>query len=94
MLTKIKARFRRFFSRWIRNPFMGIKLPPITDNDLNFEYRIRRIFRDRVTGDASDQRFISYMTLEDYTKDFIVFYKSNRESFRLDYSQRDGHFRV
>jgi len=33
-------------------------------------------------------------TLEDYNKDFITFFTARRSDFYLDYSQKDGHFRV
>jgi len=33
-------------------------------------------------------------TLEDYDKDYITFFTARRSDFYLDYSQKDGHFRV
>ncbi|HOM29448.1 MAG TPA: hypothetical protein PLS81_08315 [Deltaproteobacteria bacterium] len=94
MFKKIKKGLRRLFSRWMGNPFLGVKLPHITDSDLSFEHGLRRMFREKPFKDAPDHGFISYLNLEDYTRDFIVFYKTNRNSFRLDHSQKDGHFRV
>jgi hypothetical protein len=41
-----------------------------------------------------DEIFRSFGSLEEYNQEFVVFFKAHRREFLLDYSQRDGHFRV
>jgi hypothetical protein len=41
-----------------------------------------------------DEMFRSFGSLEEYNKEFVSFFKAHRREFLLDYSQRDGHFRV
>lgn len=90
MFIHLLRNLRLFLMRWLGNPFNGIKLSPIADEDLCFDPDVERMMEDRALGDA----FRSFGTLEDYNRDFITFFKSHRSDFYLDYSQKDGHFRV
>jgi hypothetical protein len=38
--------------------------------------------------------FKSFSTMDDYNKDFLSIFQTYRKDFVLDYSQKDGHFRV
>ncbi|HPI93745.1 MAG TPA: hypothetical protein PK350_11475 [Deltaproteobacteria bacterium] len=81
---------KRLWMRWLGNPFHGVKLYHITDEDLCFDPDVERMIRECELQDA----FKSCGSLEDYNKDFVNFFTSNRRQFHLDYSQKDGHFRV
>ncbi len=94
MFTRIVQRLRLLWARWFCNPFIGVTLPPISERDLRFDADIQKFVCRRSKPDAPPHAFISYMTIEDYNKDFIVFYRSNRSQFCLDHSHNDGHFRV
>lgn len=94
MFSRIKKRLKKFWTRWLGNPFLGVKLPHISDSDLRFDGDIQKLISRRKSEITFGHGFISYSTQEDYNKDFIVFYKAHRSSFYLDYSQSDGHFRV
>lgn len=72
------------------NPFQGVELYRIKDEDLQFDPDIDRIMRES----ELDEIFRSFGNLEEYNKEFVVFFKAHRREFLLDYSQRDGHFRV
>lgn len=90
MFTQLLRHLNRIWTRWLRNPFHGIKLSPITDEELCFDPDVERMIRECELQNA----FRSYGTLEDYNKDFVIYFKSHRSDFYLDYSQKDGHFRV
>ncbi|HOS97447.1 MAG TPA: hypothetical protein PLR71_03855 [Deltaproteobacteria bacterium] len=81
---------RMFLQRWLGNPFHGLKLSHIEDQDMYFDPDVERMIRECELRDA----FRSFGTLEEYNRDFATYFKSHRGDFYLDYSQRDGHFRV
>jgi hypothetical protein len=72
------------------NPFQGVELSCINEEDLQFDPDIDRIMRES----ELDEIFRSFGSLEEYNQEFVVFFKAHRREFLLDYSQRDGHFRV
>jgi hypothetical protein len=72
------------------NPFHGVELSCINEEDLQFDPDIDRIMRES----ELDEIFRSFGSLEEYNQEFVVFFKAHRREFLLDYSQRDGHFRV
>ena len=90
MFIRLLGRLKRMWTRWMRNPFYGVRLSPITDEELCFDPDVERIIRECEFRDA----FRSFGSLEDYNRDFAVFFKCHRSEFYLDYSQKDGHFRV
>jgi hypothetical protein len=72
------------------NPFQGVELSCINEEDLQFDPDIERIMRES----EFDEIFRSFGSLEEYNQEFVVFFKAHRREFLIDYSQRDGHFRV
>jgi HSP20 family molecular chaperone IbpA len=72
------------------NPFQGVELSCINEEDLQFDPDIDRIMRES----ELDEIFRSFGSLEEYNQEFVVFFKAHRREFLIDYSQRDGHFRV
>jgi hypothetical protein len=72
------------------NPFQGLEFSCINEEDLQFDPDIDRIMRES----ELDEIFRSFGSLEEYNQEFVVFFKAHRREFLLDYSQRDGHFRV
>ena len=90
MFTQILLALRKIWLRMTLNPFQGVELSSIKDEDLQFDPDIDRIMRES----ELDEIFRSFGSLEDYNKEFVVFFKAHRREFLLDYSQRDGHFRV
>jgi len=57
---------------------------------LKFDPDIERMVREC----ELDEVFRSFGSLEEYNKEFVMFFKAHRKEFFLDYSQNDGHFRV
>ena len=49
------------------------------------------LFTDRNTM-AGD--FRSFSSTDDYNRDFLCIFQAFKKDFYLDYSQKDGHFRV
>jgi hypothetical protein len=90
MFTQILRKLRKFWKWMTGNPFQGMELYCIKDEDLQFDPDIDRIMREH----ELDEIFRSFGNLEEYNKEFVVFLKAHRREFLLDYSQRDGHFRV
>lgn len=90
MFTHVLARIRRIWTRLLRNPFQGIQLSHISEQDLCFDPDVERMLREGELPDA----FRIFGTLEDYNRDFVMYYRSHRSDFFLDVSQKDGHFRV
>jgi len=90
MIGRILITLRKIWLRITGNPFHGVVLSHITDEDLQFDPDIDRMIMEAEMSDP----FRSFMTIEEYNKEFIVFFKAHRNEFLLDYSQRDGHFRV
>ncbi|MGC9325492.1 MAG: hypothetical protein ACP5G0_12185 [Desulfomonilia bacterium] len=41
-----------------------------------------------------EDEFRSFRSTDEYNRDFLCIYQSNKRSFLIDYSQKDGHFRV
>ncbi len=72
------------------NPFHGVSISYISDEDLKFDPDIERLIRDCEINDL----FRSFGSLEEYNREFLSYFKAHRRDFLLDYSQRDGHFRV
>jgi hypothetical protein len=90
MLTRILLALRTLWRRMTGNPFQGVMIECISDEDLQFDPDIDRLLTDYEFNEA----FRSFGSLEEYNKEFVTFFKSHRRRFLLDYSQRDGHFRV
>jgi len=90
MFTQILRALKKIWIRVTGNPFQGVELSCIEDEDLQFDPDIDRIMREN----ELDEIFRSFGNLEEYNKEFVVFFKAHRREFLLDYSQRDGHFRV
>ena len=90
MGTRWLLALRRFWRRITGNPFLGVTINSITDEDLRIEYNMDRMIREY----DLDDDFRSFGNLEEYNREFLVFFKTHRREFLLDYSQKDGHFRV
>jgi hypothetical protein len=90
MFKLILLALRKIWFRITLNPFQGVEFSSIKDEDLQFDPDIDRMIRES----ELDEIFRSFGCLEDYNKEFVVFFKAHRREFLLDYSQRDGHFRV
>lgn len=90
MFIRILAALRRIWLRMTRNPFHGVVISRITDADLQFDPDIERILRESEIPDL----FRSFRSLEEYNREFMMFFKAHRSEFLLDFSQKDGHFRV
>lgn len=89
-MKRIRTTLRKLWTRITGNPFHGVELSHITDADLQFDPDI-----DRMIMEAEfDDPFRSFGSAEEYNREFIVYFKAHRSEFMLDYSQRDGHFRV
>jgi hypothetical protein len=41
-----------------------------------------------------ETNFRNFESLKEYNQDFLAIFKTHRTDFVLDYSQKDGHFRV
>lgn len=90
MFTQLLRTIKKIWMRWRTNPFCGIQLSPIAEEDLCFDPDVERMIRECELRDA----FRTFGTLEDYNREFVSYFKSHRSDFYLDYSQKDGHFRV
>ena len=90
MFTRMLHVLRKYWRRITHNPFQGVKISIITNEDLQFDPDIDRMLRES----EFDEMFRSFGSLEEYNKEFVTFFKAHRREFMLDYSQRDGHFRV
>ena len=90
MIRRILIGLRKIWLRITGNPFHGVVISHITDEDLQFDPDIDRMVMEAEMNDP----FRSFVTIEEYNQEFIVFFKAHRNEFLLDYSQRDGHFRV
>jgi hypothetical protein len=90
MLKPILRALRKIWLRMTLNPFQGLEFSCINEEDLQFDPDIDRIMRES----ELDEIFRSFGSLEEYNQEFVVFFKAHRREFLLDYSQRDGHFRV
>ena len=90
MLTRLLIALRKLWRRMTGNPFKDITIGCISDEDLRFDPDMERMLTDY----EFDEAFRSFYSLDEYNKDFVIFFKSHRREFLIDYSQRDGHFRV
>lgn len=90
MLKRIFITLKKFWLQITGNPFHGVVISHISDEDLQFDPDIDRMMMEAELTDP----FRSFGTIEEYNREFIVFFKAHRNEFLLDYSQRDGHFRV
>lgn len=90
MFVRLLHTIRRLWERWVDNPFQSVNLEHIDEEDLCYDPDVERILKSLELQSA----FRCFRTLEDYNKDFIAYFKSHRREFLLDYSQKDGHFRV
>jgi|GEM_PF-5842206 len=41
-----------------------------------------------------ENQFKTFQNMDEYNRDFLCIIQSHRRSFLIDYSQKDGHFRV
>ena len=90
MFTRMLHVLRKYWRRITLNPFQGVELSIITNEELQFDPDI-----DRMVSECElDEMFRSFGSLEEYNKEFVSFFKAHRRELLLDYSQRDGHFRV
>ncbi|MGI6388246.1 MAG: hypothetical protein ACOX2W_14215 [Desulfomonilia bacterium] len=55
---------------------------------------IKRDFQQFVDRDAMAGDFRSFSNTDDYNRDFLSMFQNFKKDFYLDYSQKDGHFRV
>jgi len=55
---------------------------------------IKRDFQQFVDPDAMAGDFRSFSNTDDYNRDFLSMFQNFKKDFYLDYSQKDGHFRV
>lgn len=55
---------------------------------------ITRDFQQFADRDAMAGDFRSFSNTDDYNRDFLSIFQSFKKDFYLDYSQKDGHFRV
>ncbi len=89
----------RYFLNFL-NMLIGLMIRKLTF----FEKKsLRNIdFSDLVTKDfelVTDRNtmagdFRSFSSTEDYNRDFLNIFQAFKKDFYLDYSQKDGHFRV
>jgi len=57
---------------------------------------------DALTGDSHQMSipekphddFKSFLTIDDYNRDFLSIFEASRREIFLDYTHKDGHFRV
>ncbi|HNS90952.1 MAG TPA: hypothetical protein PLP82_06905 [Deltaproteobacteria bacterium] len=90
MFTTLLRNLKDMWRRWLCTPFNGVTLSHISDADLSFDPDVERMIREC----GLRETYSRCGTLEDYNKDFITFFTARRSDFYLDYSQKDGHFRV
>ncbi len=55
---------------------------------------ITQDFRQFTDRNAMADDFRSFSNTDDYNRDFLSIFQSFKKDFYLDYSQKDGHFRV
>ncbi len=55
---------------------------------------ITRDFQQFTDRNAMADDFRSFSNTDDYNRDFLSIFQSFKKDFYLDYSQKDGHFRV
>jgi len=72
------------FTFFEKKSFRTIDLSDLVVKDFN-------LFTDR---DAMTGEFRSFSSSEEYNRDFLCIFQAFKKDFFLDYSQKDGHFRV
>jgi hypothetical protein len=85
---------KKYFSRII-DQFFGKRIfekKSVKSIDLSDIFRSD--FINVQNQEAIRDDFKSFSSMDDYNKEFLCIFQSYRSDFVLDYSQKDGHFRV
>jgi len=95
----VRSTWMRYFLNFL-NMLIGLMIRKLTFfekkslRNIDFSDLVTKdfeLFTDRNTM-AGD--FRSFSSTEDYNRDFLNIFQAFKKDFYLDYSQKDGHFRV
>ncbi|MCE5275539.1 MAG: hypothetical protein ABFD70_05605 [Syntrophaceae bacterium] len=91
MLTHIRYLIRVFWSRFSKKGHSGSGIDFVLDDEM---YCQPSDVEDMLADFGIEDRFRDCRDLAEYNKDFLMIFKVYRRDFLIDYSQKDGHFRV
>jgi hypothetical protein len=92
MLERIRYMIWVFWRRLIKRDLQRADFAIIADQDN--EYQIPADYEDIFSGFSPDTDYRDYRNQDEYNRDFLAIFKTCRRNILLDYSQKDGHFRV
>lgn len=91
MLTHIRYLIRVFWNRFSKKSHPGNEIDFILDDEMDC---LPCDEEDMLADFGIEDRFRDCRDLAEYNKDFLMIFKVYRRDFLIDYSQKDGHFRV
>jgi hypothetical protein len=91
MLSRIRYLFQVLWRQLTGKHYPSTKISFISDDDI---HPISSSLEDIITELGYDSEYRDCQSQDEYNRDFLTIFKVHRRDFLLDYSQRDGHFRV
>lgn len=91
MMTHIRYLIRVFWSRFSKKGHPANEIDFILDDEMDCQPCDEE---DMLADFCIEDRFRDCRDLAEYNKDFLMIFKVYRRDFLIDYSQKDGHFRV
>lgn len=90
MINHIKNFFSRIIDQFLSQKIFEKKSAECVD--LSDIFKSDYVFMQNPESISDD--FKSFSSMDEYNKDFLSIFQTYRSDFVLDYSQKDGHFRV
>lgn len=91
MMTHIRYLIKVFWSRFSKKGHSGNEIDFILDDEM---YCQPSDGEDMLADFGIEDGFRDCRDLAEYNKDFLLIFKVYRKDFLIDYSHKDGHFRV